>query len=348
MLETTPATRAAPAPPADPVAPARPLVVVWRVNEACDLDCAYCEFARGHGGPRRSARAADVVGFGRVLAEAQARTGRRVLLSFLGGEPLLWPPLWRVSAALRTAGLGLSVTTNGTRLGAPGVVQALCAHFSEVTVSVDGGAEQHDTLRRAPGLHARLRAGVKALHAARAAVGHGPRLRANTVLTHASVRGLEALAVELAGWGIEALTFNALGGEPGDPFFDRERLRPADLAWLAGAVPGMRARLRARGLRLLGTHRYLERLAWSAHGVPVPVADCRPGADFLFVGVDGHAAPCSFTGPAYGIPVRALATPAALLALRARFERARAARPAGPCADCPSTQHFDKFEEVRS
>src|SRR5512134_498073 len=90
------------------------LLVIWRVTEACDLGCAYCEYRRGLRQPRRSAEAGAVLAFGRVLAEYAEVTGREVMISWLGGEPLLWPPLWDVSATLRREHkLALSLTTSG-------------------------------------------------------------------------------------------------------------------------------------------------------------------------------------------------------------------------------------------
>ena len=72
-----------------------PLVVVWRVTEACDLGCWFCEYSRQRGGPRRSVPANQAVAFGNSLGEYAAASGRDVLVSWLGGEPLLWPPLRR-------------------------------------------------------------------------------------------------------------------------------------------------------------------------------------------------------------------------------------------------------------
>src|SRR5258706_15484690 len=102
------------------------LVVVWRITEACDLDCWFCEYARRHERARASARVDNVLAFGASLGRYAASAGREVLVSWLGGEPLLWPPLQRVDRVLHDEfGLQLGLTTNGTHLNALG----MCEHL---------------------------------------------------------------------------------------------------------------------------------------------------------------------------------------------------------------------------
>jgi len=327
----------------------RPLVVVWRLTEACDLSCWFCEFNRRLQRPRHSARAADVLAFGQVLADYAARSGRPVLVSWLGGEPLLWPPLRQVGQHFRRElGLSLGLTTSGERLSAPGLLEHLADLYAEVTVSVDGLAEFHDAVRGAHGLFARLRAAVMDLRRRRADQGRGPLIRANTILMHSNLRHFEPLSQELGDWGIEEITFNALGGQPPGPGYAKQSLTPDDVAWLRAELPGLRQRLAARGLVIRGGERYLGRLASSAAGEAVPVADCHPGADFLFIDERGRAAPCSFTAAGYGVPIQQIACGDDLARLPARFSAARAEAWLPPCHDCPSTQVFGKFDLVRA
>ncbi|MCC7358316.1 MAG: radical SAM protein [Anaerolineales bacterium] len=321
----------------------RRLVVVWRVTEACDLDCAYCEFRRSRRGPRHSASAATALTFGRVLGEWQAATGREVLLSWLGGEPLRWGPVWAVSRELRQAhGLSLSVTTNGTELSQAGRRQQLVEDFAEVTLSVDGDAAAHEAVRGA-GRHAALRAVIEDLRDRKAALGHGPVLRVNTVLRHSNLTALDALGSELAAWGVEELTFNALGGAPDDAYYAAEHLRPADLDWLAQHFDSLRAQLAAQGLRVRGSQRYVRRLEYTARGWRWPVADCAPGDRLWFVDEQARLSPCRFTSAEYGVPLAALTSLEALGEVPARLAAARRQRLTPACADCHSPQYFGKF-----
>jgi radical SAM protein with 4Fe4S-binding SPASM domain len=323
-------------------------VVVWRVTEACDLSCWFCEYNRHLRRPRHGARSEDVLAFGRVLADYAAGTGRPVLVSWLGGEPLVWPPLMEVGRTFRSDyGLQLGITTNGWQLSSSALVEHLAENYAEVTVSVDGMAGFHDAARGAPGLFERLRCAVGELRDPRyreARQGRGPLLRANTILMRSNLHDFEALCEALAGWGIEELTFNALGGQPPGPYYERERLRPADVDWLRSALPGIRERLAGRGLRLRGNARYLGRLAASAAGQAVPVIDCHPGAEFLFVDEDGRVAPCSFTSVGYGVPMADIHSGAELAQLPARFAEQRRQQFLPPCHDCPSTQVFGKHD----
>jgi MoaA/NifB/PqqE/SkfB family radical SAM enzyme len=330
---------------AQPVSPARPLVVVWRVTAACDLGCWFCEYNRHLRRSRRSVAAEEVINFGRVLAEYAAASGRPVLVSWLGGEPLAWPPLVAAGQRLHDDfGLALGLTTNGWQLGRPGLIQHLAETYAEITMSVDGPPAQHDSGRGAPGLSARLRQAVSELREMRQRRGRGPRLRANTILMRSNVRDLEALCQALAEWGIEEVSFNTLGGQPPGPHYRRERLRPEDTAWLCAALPAIQQRLQARGLRLLGAARYLGRVSDTAAGVPAPVADCHPGVEFLFVDEAGRAAPCAFTSAGYGVPITELRTAQHLDELPARFATLRQQALLAACQDCHSTQVFGKFD----
>ena len=323
----------------------RPLVVVWRVTEACDLGCWFCEYNRRLRRPRSVSPAAEVLRFGRVLADYAAATGRPVLVSWLGGEPLVWPPLVEVGQRFsREFGLRLGLTTNGWQLDQPALLQHLAENYSEVTISVDGLAAAHDAGRGAPGLFEQLRASIRELRALRRKLGHGPKLRVNTILMRSNLRDFESLCAELAAGGIEELTFNALGGRPPGAHFLAERLLPADLAWLRAALPGLRLRLARQGLRLLGSERYLTHLADTAAGRAQPVVDCHPGASFLFVDELGRVSPCSFTSAGYGVPASQLQSAADLAQLPARLADQRLAAPLPACRDCRSPQVFGKFD----
>ena len=216
--------------------------------------------------------------------------------------------------------------------------------FDRITVSLDGGGPFHDWVRQAPGLFNHLARGVPSLAQAKTHRGCGPTLHVNTVVMRSNLTQFGQLCEIAADWGVEELSFNELGGRdrPG-PFFDRERLRPEDVASLRAMLPDLRKRMAARGLRICGDERYLDRLAASAAGRSVPEGDCRPGRGFLFVDERGRIAPCSFTAAEYGVPLAQMTTPADLRGLPERFEAMRRLRPAPACADCRSTQINGKF-----
>ena len=320
------------------------MIVIWQVTEVCNLGCPFCAYDHDLRFSRRSADPAAILAFGAVLAELARTTGDPVLVSWLGGEPLIWPPLAALSRTFRhDLGLRLGVTTNGTTLGEEPVRTRLLEDYAELTVSVDGLEATHDQLRRWPGGFARLRRGLSVLAETKARTGRGPILRANVVLMRDNVGELEAVCRELAGWGVTEVTFNQLGGRDRPEFFADHRLLPEQTDALAVDLPGIRRRLAALGLRLQGGTGYLERIRASSRNLPLAVADCAPGRDFLFVDEQGRAAPCHFTVAKLGRSIASIASVDDLDRMVATFSEDRRKAPPPVCSDCMSTQIFEKF-----
>lgn len=317
------------------------MIVVWRVNTHCNLACGFCAYARDLEFRRAGIDAARVRAFGQTLAAWRREHGERVLVSWLGGEPMQWRAWRAMSAEFAAAGLDVSATTNGLALANAETRAAIALNLRELTISVDARGERHDSLRARPGLFARLGEGVRALAALPAS--RGLRLRVNAVLMRDTIAEFGALAREVAAWGIHEITFNQLGGNDRPEFFARQRLLPAQFDTFCAQLPALRAELAERGVRLAGSAGYLARLAASAGDQTLPVKDCAPGERFLFVDEHGVVAPCSFTGTEYGVPVDSIASVAALDALPAQFRAARLARESRWCGNCPSTQVFGKF-----
>jgi MoaA/NifB/PqqE/SkfB family radical SAM enzyme len=280
------------------------MIVLWRVTEHCNLACGFCAYDRRLPGGRQQTTASQIEHVTALLAEHRRSSGERLLLSWLGGEPLLWRPVFDVSRRLhREHGFDISATTNGTTLHRPSVVQAILETFCELTVSVDGLAGFHDSVRGSAGAWLRLRRAVSELAHARKRRAPALKLRANVVLMHDNVDDFAALCRELVGWGIDEITFNQLGGRDRPEFFAHHRLLPRDAHALRDLLPGLQAELATSGVRLCADQRYLQRLVASAEGTPLPGGDCRPGEQLLFIDEQGRVAPCSFTNDIYGLAV---------------------------------------------
>jgi AdoMet-dependent heme synthase len=320
------------------------MIVVWRVTERCNLACKFCGYDRDLTRSRREANPAQVRRFGEVLSAYQRATGDPVLISWLGGEPLLWPPLTELTRAFRRGhALQLSTTTNGTVLGSPEVRAHLLEEYTELTISVDGIGRVHNELRGWPGGFASLERHITALAEAKRDAGAGPVLRVNVLLMRDTLSELETLCFRLAGWGIEEVTFNQLGGVDRPEFYPAHRLLAEQAAHLATDIPRLRQVLANLGLRLRGGQGYLRRIQATARGERLPVVDCHPGERFLFVTETGLAAPCSFTPAAYGVALEELTSASDLVNLPLRFSELRRGRPCSACEDCHSTQVFEKF-----
>lgn len=321
------------------------MIVLWRVTEQCNLACGFCAYDRRLRMPRTSADPVRARRFGRLLADYQRLTGSSVLLSWLGGEPMLWPPLFAVSRTLHeTCGLKLSVTTNGTTLQQPRVRDDVLSCFSELTLSVDGLSDFHDAVRGWPGGWDRLRASVEALARARSERGARLKLRTNVVLMHDNVEHFPELCRMLCDWGMDEITFNQLGGRDRPAFYPDHRLHPEDVAQLRALLPSLRAELAQRGVRLCGSERYLDRIDASAADRTLAVGMCAPGQDFLFIDEHHRVAPCSFTACTHGVPMDEIESATDLLALPDRYAQRLCRHVEAACADCHSTRVFEKFE----
>lgn len=320
------------------------MIVILRVTTRCNLGCGYCAYDREMPFERTEIDAETVLRFAQLLSQYQSRTGDPVMISWLGGEPLLWKPLAQLSKTLAgELGLRLSATTNGTALKSATLRALIADCFTELTVSVDGPQAFHDEIRKWPGGFEQLRAGVAQL---RADVQHREqrlRLRVNTVLMEQNFHLFADLCEQLLSWGIDEITFNQLGGNDRPDFHRAHRLRPEHVEALAQMLPGLRSRLHAHGVRLSGGVQYLQRFRASAAGERLSVHSCSPAKKFLFVDEFGRIAPCSFTVPEYAVRVDELRSVDDLLALNLRYEQALAQGRSRWCDDCPSTQVFDKF-----
>jgi MoaA/NifB/PqqE/SkfB family radical SAM enzyme len=324
------------------------MIVVWRVTEHCNLSCPFCGYDRRVMRPRQDACIDSVRRFGATLSEYQRETRDRVLVSWLGGEPLLWAPLRELTGHFTgPLGLRVSTTTNGTPLGSAVVREHIIEHYSELTVSVDGIGAVHDDLRGWRGGFNHLRRVILRLVDERQVRGQGPLLRVNVVLMRDTIGQFEPLCDELATWGIDEITFNQLGGEDRPEFLAAHRLLPRDAEWLSANVPRMRDELAQRGVRLAGGADYLRRVAATASKQRIPVAECGPGERFLFIDEIGRVAPCSFTAGRYGISLEEIDSCEAIQQLPRRFSAMRAASRAAHCDDCHSTHVFEKFQTAQ-
>lgn len=317
------------------------MIVVWRVTTRCNLSCAFCAYDSRVPGQRREVGAASVAAFVPVLANYSKQTGDPVLVSWIGGEPMLWQPVFDMSQLMAGhAGIRVSATTNGSTLHLQKVRRRIIDHFAELTVSIDGFAEFHNQVRGWRGGWQRLKAAVMALAAE---CGTRLVLRANVVVMHDNADDFALLCGELADWGFDEITFNQLGGRDRPEFFPDHRLRPDGARRFAAQVPVLQRQLAERGVRLCANSQYLERIEASANGRALPIPDCAPGQRFLFIDEENRVSPCHFTGDVLGVPLAELASADDLLRLHPRFAAGRERTEPAVCRDCPSTQVFSKF-----
>jgi sulfatase maturation enzyme AslB (radical SAM superfamily) len=302
------------------------------------MNCAFCGFARALPWSRRHMSWATTETALHGLARAARPRDRRVMISWLGGEPLLWPHLVRASVLAKNLGFALSLTTNGALFTQPALLDFCSGMLDEITLSVDGQATHHDVVRDAAGSWHTLQAACQALR------GRNDRLRIriNTILMRSTIGNFEAMCETAAQWGADELSFNALGGNDRPEFHPHNHLLLDQVQSFAAALPGLQRRYAHRGLTIAGGERYLRRIAASARGEAIAVEDCAPGRGFIFMDEQGRAAPCSYSLNEYGIAPDELGA----LDPGTYWLVARAANRAKACDDCLCTNVFGKFDSA--
>jgi MoaA/NifB/PqqE/SkfB family radical SAM enzyme len=320
------------------------MIVVWQITERCNLSCPFCLYDKRRSGKRREADIKAVLRFAHLLGQYRQKYDERVLISWLGGEPLLWSPLFPLSRHLRKQyDVQFSVTTNGSSLHRAVIQEQVLACLSELTISVDGFAEQHNKLRGWPNGLQSLRAATRQLSRNARAGSAALKLRVNTVLMHDNVRLFADLCRELCSWGIHEITFNQLGGRDRPEFYPEHRLQPEDALFLVDMIPALREELSRAGVILCGDERYLQRIEASSRDIKIPVHDCRSGERFLFIDELGRVSLCSFTAQSLGISINECKHADEIAALPLHFPVARQVHLPAPCDNCTSTRVFAKF-----
>ncbi len=335
------------------------MIVVCRVTTRCNLACGFCAYDRRLPFTRTSIDDAAIEHLIGLLRAHRETHPQRILLSWLGGEPLLWPRWQHWSRHAREAGIAVSATTNGTALSRADVRSAIVENFSELTISIDALGATHDALRGWPGGFERVCAGITALAGERARTGARLLLRVNVVLMRRTVTQFAALARHLQGLGVDEISFNLLGGRDRPEFHAAEAVEIEALEQLVAGLPRLRQQLSqeiaaiaaptraapaaAKATRILGDAGYSARLAAASRGSRWPVTECHPGEHFLFVDEHGRVAPCAFTGDELGVPILEQGS---IDALPARMRTLRARALPRICSDCPSTQLAGKFAGV--
>lgn len=320
------------------------MIVVWRVTTRCNHSCKFCAYDQSLPLVRSVVDSEQVQRVGRLLVDYQRHTGKSVLLSWLGGEPFLWKPMLSVTRELFDLGLRLSTTTNGSTLGNEQHRAWAIAYLRELTISIDGAAVLHDSVRGTPGGWLKLKSQIQQLARERDRAQSLLRLRINTVLMHQNIHQFAAQCEEWANWGIQDITFNQLGGRDRPEFYPMHRLLPSDMAYLKALMPELRERLALQGVSLCGGEAYVERMSRSAQGETYPVLDCSPGERFIFIDENGIASPCSFTIGEYGVPVSNWIDWQDVQDAPKVWSAMRTQSTASSCKDCMATHLFEKFE----
>ncbi|HEY7928772.1 MAG TPA: radical SAM protein [Steroidobacteraceae bacterium] len=223
-----------PLPRPDPIGQL-PLLVLFP-HSRCNCRCVMCDIWQGSGreliGPE-SVRA--------WLPQWQRLGVRRVVLS--GGEALMHPRLWELCAALRDAGIDLTLLSSGLLLARHAADIAL--HCDEVIVSLDGPPGLHDAIRRVPRAFERLARGIEAVAAAAAAGGAAVSLSGRCTVQRQNYHALRAVVRTARELSLAHISF--LAADVSSSAFNRpggwDAQRTAQIALSEEDLPQLQAEL---------------------------------------------------------------------------------------------------------
>lgn len=222
-----------------------PAFVRMLPTDRCNLECAYC-WQRDN----TSRRDMTLEEFRRYLEKAK---GLRVgLMTFLGGEPMIWPPLYEALAMCTERHVLTDLTTNGTLLSPESIERLGRAGLDYLNISVDGATPSAVTRKTSV-----FRPGVmEALKAARAE--HHLHARINSVIYKDNIAEIRALMEFSRAWNIQlSLGFvvpplEAARHSAEDIYFTNE-----DAPWLRSIVDEILAKKRA-GYPIIDPEAYFE------------------------------------------------------------------------------------------
>lgn len=150
-----------------------PRSITINVTQICNLHCTYC----AAGGDGTFGDPVKKISVEKTLPQLKSflemvPEGKNFHITFLGGEPLLYPEGIRLiseytQAIARERGIRISlkVVTNGTRFTEENI-QLLCDIKADLTISLDGPAEVNDVTRPSAGgrgMTSLIEAGIQSL-----------------------------------------------------------------------------------------------------------------------------------------------------------------------------------------
>ncbi|MBK7842352.1 MAG: heme d1 biosynthesis radical SAM protein NirJ [Bdellovibrionales bacterium] len=121
-------------------------VVIWNLIRRCNLACLHCytnSTDRDYSGELNTQEVFSVMD--------DLKFFRVPVLILSGGEPLLRPDIYDISARAKKMGFYVGLSTNGTFIDSSNIDKIAALNFNYVGISLDGIGETHDRFRRKTG-----------------------------------------------------------------------------------------------------------------------------------------------------------------------------------------------------
>ncbi len=121
-------------------------VVIWNLVRRCNLTCKHCYSISADRDFPGELSTAEVF----AVMDDLKRFGVPVLI-LSGGEPLLRPEIFEISARAKAMGFYTGLSTNGTLIDESNIDRIAAIGYDYVGISLDGLRETHDRFRRKQG-----------------------------------------------------------------------------------------------------------------------------------------------------------------------------------------------------
>jgi heme d1 biosynthesis protein len=135
----------APTPIGHKRAPGAP-VVIWNLIRRCNLTCKHCYSISANRDFPGELSTAEVF----IVMDNLKAFGVPVLI-LSGGEPLLRPDIFEISARAKATGFYVGLSTNGTLIDEHNIDRIAAIGYDYVGISIDGLRATHDRFRRLQG-----------------------------------------------------------------------------------------------------------------------------------------------------------------------------------------------------
>ncbi len=146
------------APSTEPPRIARPRgpVVIWNLVRRCNLNCRHCYSLSADTDFPGELSTAEVFA---VMDDLKAFGVPALILS--GGEPLLRPDIFEISARAKEMGFFVALSTNGTLIDEACARKIAAQGYDYLGISLDGIGAVHDRFRRKEGAYDEALAGLR-------------------------------------------------------------------------------------------------------------------------------------------------------------------------------------------
>ena len=178
--------------------PAGP-VVIWNLIRRCNLTCKHCYSISAD---KDFPNELDTDTIMEAMYDL-ARFDVPVLI-LSGGEPMLHPDIWEISAHAKALGFYVGLSTNGTLINENNIREIVESEYNYVGISIDGMRETHDKFRCKEGSF------DEAMNGIRMCRDHGIKVGLRFTMTQDNANELPDLLKLMDDEGIDKFYFSHL------------------------------------------------------------------------------------------------------------------------------------------